>query len=224
MLLMYSLRECCACARSYDSKNRHEGEVVFIGSSIFHFWRTLARDMRPLPVINNAAGGYRSGQLVRHAVGLTGASPLVVIYVGSNDIRFGVPATDAAANVAAIIDLLLQHVPARRIILVGAIASPDQNAAIVNHLNRLYYDLCAEKNAALSTGVKDDRVFFVNPNSVMEAHPDYYRWDNIHLTEAGYAALTQVVRPAVERMWSLIGSTADAGHSNQVIPLATALE
>ena len=34
-----------------------KGQILFVGSSSFRFWRTLKEDMAPLPVLNRGFGG-----------------------------------------------------------------------------------------------------------------------------------------------------------------------
>ena len=39
-------------------------------------------------------------------------------------------------------------------------------------------------------------------NPILEGCPEYFRWDGIHLTSAGYEALAGVLKPVVEREWA----------------------
>ena len=68
--------------------------IVFVGSSIFHRWTNLEKQMAPLPVVNLAFDGSQTSDMLRmlDARVLPYAPRVVVYYCGSNDISVGEPA------------------------------------------------------------------------------------------------------------------------------------
>ena len=57
------------------------GGILFVGSSIFRQWTTVADQMAPLPVLNRAFGGSRTGdQLARFDQLVPRYAPRIVVY------------------------------------------------------------------------------------------------------------------------------------------------
>ncbi|GAG85468.1 unnamed protein product, partial [marine sediment metagenome] len=68
-----------------------QNAIVFAGSSIFHFWTTLADDMAPLLVINQAFAGARMRSVFNamDKLIIPYNPKIIVYYCGSNDINDG---------------------------------------------------------------------------------------------------------------------------------------
>ncbi len=97
----------------------YHDRIVFVGSSIFAFWETLADDMRGLPVINNAVPGYVNHELYRTIEHLTRGSRVTVVYCGSNDIRCGFTPARTAERMRGIAELVAMT-PEAQLIIVGS--------------------------------------------------------------------------------------------------------
>ena len=78
-----------AFAEQDAAKPFAKGGILFVGSSIFRQWTTVADQMAPLPVLNRAFGGSRTGdQLARFDQLVPRYAPrIVVYYCGSNDLK-----------------------------------------------------------------------------------------------------------------------------------------
>lgn len=69
--------------------------IVFTGSSLIGFWKSLSRDMAPFPVLNRGIPGAK----IREVTAWTGDTVLpwkpraVVLYAGSNDLQGPFPAS-----------------------------------------------------------------------------------------------------------------------------------
>jgi lysophospholipase L1-like esterase len=75
--------------------------IVFAGSSSFVRWRTLAEDMKPLPVLNRAFGGSEYTDVNQYAARtvIKYHPPAVVVYAGDNDLAAADPNTpESVAN------------------------------------------------------------------------------------------------------------------------------
>jgi len=180
------------------------GGIVFVGSSIFRQWTSVPEQMAPLPVLNRAFGGSRTGdQLARFDQVITPYAPKVIVYYcGSNDLKAGAVAEDPAAIFArfrAFSERVQATLPQTRIIFVSSTRSPDRVARWeqVDHYNALARAYCA---------TTPNRLFVdVNPALVDAAgHPrlDLYKEDKLHFHPPAYVEFTRVIRPVLERVWA----------------------
>lgn len=180
------------------------GGIVFVGSSIFRQWTTVPEQMAPLPVLNRAFGGSRTGdQLARFDQVITPYAPKVIVYYcGSNDLKAGAVAEDPAAIFArfrAFSERVQATLPQTRIIFVSSTRSPDRVARWeqVDHYNALARAYCA---------TTPNRLFVdVNPALVdASGHPrlDLYKEDKLHFHPPSYVEFTRVIRPVLERVWA----------------------
>src|SRR6516165_8948100 len=66
------------------------GAVLFVGSSSIRYWRTLERDMAPLPVLNRGFGGSHLDHVLHYAqrTVLPYRPRAVVLYAGENDLSW----------------------------------------------------------------------------------------------------------------------------------------
>jgi lysophospholipase L1-like esterase len=180
------------------------GGIVFVGSSIFRQWTTVPEQMAPLPVLNRAFGGSRTGdQLARFDQVITPYAPKVIVYYcGSNDLKAGAVAEDPAAIFArfrAFSERVQATLPQTRIIFVSSTRSPDRVARWeqVDYYNALARAYCA---------TTPNRLFVdVNPALVdASGHPrlDLYKEDKLHFHPPSYVEFTRVIRPVLEQVWA----------------------
>ncbi len=179
------------------------GGILFVGSSIFRQWTTVAAQMAPLPVLNRAFGGSRTGdQLARFDQLVPRYAPKVIVYYcGSNDLN-AKPA-DAPEVIFARFREFSERVrakfPATRLIYVSATRSPDRvdRWEQVDHYNALARAYCA---------ATPGRTFIdINPALVDAAgHPrlDLYVADKLHFHPPAYVAFTAIIKPVLERVWA----------------------
>jgi lysophospholipase L1-like esterase len=194
-----------------DRKNPpSKGGVLFVGSSIFRQWTTVAEQMKPLPVLNRAFGGSRTpDQLARFDQLVPRYAPKVIVYYcGSNDLKAGtVPEPPAAifARFREFAERAQRTLPEVRIVFVSSTRSPDRvpRWEQVDHYNALARAYC-ESNAG--------RTFVdLNPQLVdASGHPrlDLYKDDKLHFHPAAYERFTAVIKPVLERLWSEVGGPA----------------
>lgn len=185
------------------------GGIVFVGSSIFRQWTTVPEQMAPLPVLNRAFGGSRTGdQLARFDQVITPYAPKVIVYYcGSNDLKAGAVAEDPAvifARLRAFSERVQATLPQTRVIFVSSTRSPDRVGRWeqVDHYNALARAYCA---------ATPNRFFVdVNPALVDAAgHPrlDLYKEDKLHFHPPAYVEFTRIIRPVLELVWA--GANAD---------------
>lgn len=191
-----------AFAEQDRAKPPVKGGILFVGSSIFRQWTDVAGMMAPLPVLNRAFGGSRTGdQLARfNQVVLPYAPRVIVYYCGSNDLK-AKPA-DAPDVIFGRFREFSQRVraalPATRLIYVSATRSPDrvERWEQVDHYNALVRAYCA--------ATPGHTFVDVNPALVdANGHPrlDLYLADKLHFHPPAYVAFAGIIKPVLEREW-----------------------
>lgn len=185
------------------------GGILFVGSSIFRMWKTVAEQMAPLPVLNRAFGGSRTGdQLARFEQLVPPYAPQVVVYYcGSNDLKATPP--DAPEEIFARFRGFSERVrakfPTAHIVYVSSTRSPDRVARWeqIDHYNALVRAYCAAT----------PRHTFIDLNPALvdaNGHPrlDLYRDDKLHFHPPAYVAFTAILKPVLTRLWA--DATANA--------------
>jgi lysophospholipase L1-like esterase len=185
---------------AYEAQDRTNppplGSVVVTGSSTIQRWSTIRTDLAPLDIIPRGFGGSTTDDLDYYLerVVLVYQPRAVVIYEGDNDIANGRPAQYVADRVAGILARISARLPAARVYVLSIKPSPGrwfqwttQSAA-----NQLLAAICAA----------DARYTFINTAPAMlgsngQPKPEYYVADGLHLSAAGYQAVTNVVRPVL---------------------------
>jgi lysophospholipase L1-like esterase len=192
-----------AFAEADRAKPPQTGGILFVGSSIFRKWTNVAEHMAPLPVLNRAFGGSRTGdQLARFDQLVPRYAPKVIVYYcGSNDLKA------TAADGPEVIfgrfrefsERVREKFPATRLIYVSSTRSPDRVARWeqVDHYNALVRAYCASAPGR----------YFVDLNPVLvdaNGHPrlDLYLADKLHFHPPAYDAFAGVIKPILERVWT----------------------
>lgn len=186
-----------------------KGGILFVGSSIFRQWASVADDMAPLPVLNRAFGGSRTGdQLARFdQVVIPYAPKVIVYYCGSNDLKAGATPEDPAAifsRVRQFSERVQRALPGTRLIFVSSTRSPDRvmRWEQVDHFNALVRAYCA--------ATPQHTYIDINPALVdHNGHPrlDLYKDDKLHFHPASYAHFTRVIKPVLQTVWSDVTGT-----------------
>lgn len=185
------------------------GGILFVGSSIFRQWTTVVGQMAPLPVLNRAFGGSRTGdQLARFAQVVSPYAPKVIVYYcGSNDLKAGATPEDPAAIFARFrqfSERVRGTLPATRIIFVSSTRSPDrvERWEQVDGYNALVRVYCA--------ATPNHTFVDVNPALVdRDGRPrlELYADDKLHFKPPAYVAFTAIIKPVLERVWAEANAT-----------------
>lgn len=181
------------------------GGILLVGSSIFRQWTNVAEQMAPLPVLNRAFGGSRTGdQLARFDQLVPRYAPRVIVYYcGSNDLKAANPdAPDVIfARFREFSERVRTQFPATRLIYAASNRSLDRVAQWekVDHYNALARAYCA---------ATPGRTFVdLNPALVdAEGRPrrELYRDDKLHFHPPAYDAFAKIIRPVLEREWAAV--------------------
>ncbi|MBM4060291.1 MAG: hypothetical protein FJ265_04210 [Planctomycetes bacterium] len=177
--------------------------VVFVGSSSILLWKTLARDMAPMPVLNRGFGGSRLFDCIYWLDALVARHDpsVVVVFAGSNDVAGDKPRPAAwvAARFHDLVARLRELGCDAPLVYIAVTPTPSraQHLAIVQEANVLIAARCAQ----------DPSLRFVDTAAGMvtaEGQPDpkWFVADQLHLDAPGYRYWTERVRPVVERLYA----------------------
>ncbi len=182
------------------------GGILFVGSSIFREWAKVADQMAPLPVLNRAFGGSRTGDQVARFEQLVPryAPKIIVYYCGSNDLK--AKQADAPEVIFGRFREFSERVRAwsaeTHLIFVTATRSPDRvpRWEQVDHYNALARAYCAAT----------PHRHFVDLNPLLvdaQGHPrlDLYRDDKLHFHPPAYDQFAARIRPVLEKLWREVG-------------------
>ena len=175
------------------------GAVVFVGSSSIRFWNSLESDMNPLPVLERGFGGAHMEHVLHNADRIiTPYAPrAVVVYAGDNDLAKG-----SGKSPEVVVDQFQQLITKLRaqqsqlpIYFITIKPSPRR------------WDRWSEMkraNQAIQKLARDDpNLTVLDIASPMlgpgETEPpsELFALDGLHLSEAGYASWTAVIRPTL---------------------------
>lgn len=175
-----------------------QGGIVFVGSSSIRGWRSLAKDFPDLPVIGRGFGGSQSIDVLRYTdvLVLRHRPRTVVFYCGENDIasRLSDP-QGVLRHFQTFVDLVHRELPETRIVFISLKPSPSRMAFIESF---------REANSLVKRYVETDpRLSFVNVFDAMldengAPREALYLSDRLHMTRAGYALWTELVRPHLD--------------------------
>jgi len=189
--------EIRAFARADSALPPPAGAVVCVGSSSIRMWHpTLARDLAPLTVVPRGFGGSTMEDLERYLEPLVLAvrPRAVLLYEGDNDLLEGVSPGEIAAVLDTILTRIRTTLPGTRVYVLSIKPSPSRRAL---------WPRAAETNARFREAcARDSLLHYVDVAGAMldrngQPGPELFGPDSLHMSGAGYAVWTRVVRPVL---------------------------
>lgn len=182
---------------AFDEASRPApGGIVFVGSSSFRKWESLARDFPNLPVLNRGFGGstFPEAQHYASRIVLAYRPREVVVYEGDNDLASGRTPQQVADDYRTFVRTVRDALPSARIVFVSVKPSPSrwQLAPAVREANRLVQAIVARDT--LQSYVD---VFTPMLGSNGRPKPELFVSDSLHMTPAGYAIWRERIGPAL---------------------------
>jgi len=184
--------------RAFEAQDRAHppprDATVFVGSSSFRLWTTLARDFAPHPVINRGFGGSTLRNILDFGrrIVLPYAPARVVLFAGSNDIHAGASATTVLGDFERFVTGVHEVLPRTRIAFVSITTSPSRFSEVttVRDANRRIREFVA----------RDPRLTYIDVSSLMvdgEGRPraELYLDDRLHPSRAGYELWIPRIEP-----------------------------
>lgn len=174
--------------------------VLLSGASTFRRWTNYAEAFKGYAVINRGFGGSKTTEVLGYMDRITlPYHPRVVLFhCGSNDLNAGDTAEAVAGRIREYLTRLRQENPHCALILLSTTHAPSRRKA---------WEEMKKADALFQQIAKSEKgVTYVDINPALnlpdgEPRPGVYASDNLHPTEAGYAAMLKVIRPAVDAAW-----------------------
>ncbi len=181
--------------------------VLVVGSSIMANWTSVATDLAPVPILNKGKGGSTTPEwLSNSSTGywasrvVSQANSALIYYCGSNDVGDGTSSATIVSNTIAFFQDFWARYPDAPAIYLAIQKAPTRKTSgqipKVNEVNNLMRDWIATQPRARYI---DCNPVLVDANDT--ARPGMFLSDNLHLTPAGYAAMTTVILPVLQEMW-----------------------
>ncbi|MBN1421470.1 MAG: PQQ-binding-like beta-propeller repeat protein [Planctomycetes bacterium] len=171
--------------------------ILFFGSSTMVGWN-LARWFPGLPVINRGFGGSRIPDCIRYAprIALPYAPRTIVFYAGENDVASGTSPDRVFEDFQRFVRAVREELPRTRIIFIGI------KPSIARW--KLVEAMRAANAAIRGFAEKDPLIEYVDLEAPLlgpDGSPrrELFKDDGLHFNDKGYAILTALVRPLLER-------------------------
>lgn len=189
------------CRRAaHQREGMPEGAIVFMGNSITEqgWWEVLIPNRT---IVNRGIGGDNTyGMLDRLPEILDFKPRKIFLMAGINDISAGYPVTDVAENIAAMVAMIQERVPACEIYIESVLTPNDDvlayeyikgKGAQIRELNDWLRVMCTEKGATyvdVASLLNDDRgqVRIDLTKDGTHIHPEAYRIWVDHLRKNKY--------------------------------------
>lgn len=172
-----------------------QGGIVFVGSSTIRLW-DLAKSFPKHNAINRGFGGSHLADTRKYLprLVLKHKPQVVVIYAGGNDLASGKSPAEAFADFQAIHQALRADLPECRLVFLGLRPTLKrlELRAKEKELNDKVRTYLADKPRA--TFLESDKPFC---DKAGQPRADLLRDDKLHLNEAGYVILSQLLRPVL---------------------------
>lgn len=168
--------------------------IVFTGSSTIGLWSTLATDFPNVPALNRGFGGSQMTDVVyfAHRIVIPYRPRQVIVYSGDNDLASGKTPEVVAGDFAALVARVHAALPGTPLLCIGVKPSPARwnLAAAMRATNALLRQV-----AARNRGVAYVDLFEAMLGADGTPRPELYCPDLLHMSSAGYALWTQILRP-----------------------------
>ena len=203
LLEQWLLNEQAKIQKNYRDLNQlavKEPAIIFIGDSIVEYFPMHELLQSPKTLVNRGIRGYKTDLLLEnldaHLFGQ--ALDKVFLLIGTNDIGKEMAQTETLANLEAIIQEISRDYPLAQIQLLSVLpvnAAPAYKSTVyvrsnekIQALNQAYRQLAS---AYMNVQFIDLYDAFLDEGG--QLRPDYTR-DGLHLTIAGYAALSKALQ------------------------------
>ena len=176
------------------------GSIVFTGSSVMKFWKTIESDLAPIPVINRGIAGAKIREVAYYVdrIVIPYKPKAVVLYAGSNDIQGSDPRTpDQVFNgYREFVYRVHSALPDVPVYYISIIPSPAASRwkywNIINKTNKMIKEF-SKKDSLLRFIDITDKFLDSNGRPALE----YFKRGKIHLNEKGYSIWASVIKPVI---------------------------
>ena len=170
--------------------------VLFVGSSSIRMWTSLTEDMAPLPVINRGFGGSKISEVNSYFDRIvTPYRPrAIVFYAGENNLDANEAPAAVAEQFRRFMDLKRSRLGQTPVFYISAKPSKLRFKQFAQQT-----ELNNSVRALASSASDLTYIDVVSPMLVNGQPRDIYVQDGLHMSPAGYAIWTGIVRDALQR-------------------------
>jgi lysophospholipase L1-like esterase len=184
--------------RHFENRDKtnppEKGAILFVGSSSFRGWKTLAEDMVPLKVINRGFGGSEMTDVLYYfdRIVTPYQPPKIVVYEGDNDIARGKTPEQFLNDCQTFVEKVHAVLPNTIIYFLSLKPSPKRS-----HL----WETRQNANALLAEYTKKyDFIEFIDISDAMfdkfgQVRQDIFQSDELHLNMTGYQIWKIIIKP-----------------------------
>ncbi|MBI1226112.1 MAG: hypothetical protein GC192_12825 [Bacteroidetes bacterium] len=178
-----------------------KGGVLFVGSSSFRMWNTVAEDFAPLPVINRGFGGSTTPEVIHYAQRIVYKYEpnVIVYYCGENDIAGDTPPQVAFQNFKKFIGETEKNLPNATVVALSAKPSPSRWALWKNFQQ---FNSMVEQFAQNRPNLRYVDISGLLLGANGEPDPALFVEDKLHMNADGYAKWTAVLKPIVTEIYN----------------------
>lgn len=186
-----------------------KGAVLFMGSSTFTLWKTLAQDFPEIPVINRGFGGSLIQDSTQYAdrIAIPYRPKMIVMFAGTNDLAYGnKKPSEVLQEYEAFVAKIHAALPETRIVYISinpTIARWKQEAEVLE-TNHLIEEFILKNRSAT------EKLNYIDSHSPLltadgQPQPALERADGLHLNAEGYRVFTSIIKPRILALAALEG-------------------
>lgn len=179
-------------AADRDSPPR-PGGTLFVGSSSFRLWTSLAESFPDRHVLNRGFGGSQLSDVLAFVdrIVLPYRPAEILVYAGDNDLKDGKSPERILRDFRALVERVRAALPDTKIFFVAIKPSPArvQLLPTAARANQLIAQFCED-----TSNVDYIDIFTPMLDASGQPRDELFVKDRLHLNEAGYALWTEVVR------------------------------
>ncbi|MCF8244300.1 MAG: hypothetical protein K9J37_05800 [Saprospiraceae bacterium] len=178
-----------------------KGGVLFVGSSSFRMWSTVAADFAPLPVTNRGFGGSTTPEVMHYAPRIVYKyqPSVIVYYCGENDIASETPPQVAFQNFKKFIGETEKNLPNATVVALSAKPSPSRWALWKNFQQ---FNMMVEQFAQNRPNLRYVDISGQLLGANGEPDPTLFVEDKLHMNASGYAKWTAVLKPIITEIYN----------------------
>ena len=175
-----------------------KGGIEFIGSSTMTKWTTLAQDFPGLPVFNRGFGGSQIKDTTFFAarIIIPYAPRIIVFHAGDNDLAAGATPEQVIADLKELIELVHAKLPETEFCYISLKPSVKRE--------RLRLEQQKVNEGAMELSKSNSRFHYIDQyhmvtDAMGNPRPELFAADALHLSEAGYKLLVELVHPFLKK-------------------------
>lgn len=172
-----------------------KGAVLFVGSSSIRMWRTVAKDMAPLTVLNRGFGGSKASDALYFAdrIVIPYAPKAIVYYEGDNDLAAKRKPEQVRDDVKAFVEKVRAALPDVPIHIISIKPSPSRAKLwpVAEEANKLLQDYAKTVKGVTYVDVATEMM------KDGKAREELFGKDMLHMNADGYAIWTKKVKEAL---------------------------